>query len=497
MIKIFDTTLRDGEQSPGCSMNIQEKIQMAKQLERLGVDVIEAGFAISSPEDFRSVEAIASAVKKPVVCSLARCNREDITRAWEAVSKGNRPRIHVFIATSDIHLKYKLEMTREEVLAKVTESVSYAKSLCKDIEFSCEDASRSDWDFLVQVSEAAIASGATVINLPDTVGYSTPEEYGAMIAYVKNHAAGIEKVEISVHCHNDLGLAVANSLAAVKAGATQIECTVSGIGERAGNAGLEECVMALRTRKDYYGVETSVNTREIMNSAKLLSTIIGQKIPPNKSITGENAFAHESGIHQQGILKEKSTYEIMRPEDIGLKENKIVLGKHSGKYALRDRLLQLGYEVIDEELGALFPRFKDVADVKKKVYDEDLIALMMGEFNRDEEGYRLIDYMTTTRDGKDSMTIIKVMDPEGNTLEEVGSGKGPIDAAFACMEKITGADVKLTDFSIHSITSGKDALGETFIKLSQGDSVYAGKGVSNDIIKSGIIAYINAINKRR
>ena len=380
-IKIFDTTLRDGEQSPGCSMNLSEKIEMAKQLEKLGVDIIEAGFAIASPMDHKSVQAIAGAVTDCTVASLARCTKGDIDAAWDAVKGAKHPRIHVFLATSDIHMKYKLQMSPEEVLRRITDMVGYAKSFCEDIEFSAEDASRSDWAFLAQCYTNAVTAGATTLNVPDTVGYSTPQEMAELITYLRQNVAGIENVDISVHCHDDLGMAVANSLACIKAGATQVECTVNGIGERAGNASLEEIVMALHTRRDFYDAETGINTKQIYRSSKLLSNITGVPIPPSKAVVGANAFAHESGIHQHGVIANAQTYEIMNSTDVGIPQNTMVLGKHSGKHALRDKLASMGYELSDQELEKVFARFKILADKKKNITTADLAALVLHRYN--------------------------------------------------------------------------------------------------------------------
>lgn len=495
MVKIFDTTLRDGEQSPGCSMNLNEKIQMAKQLERMNVDLIEAGFARASKGDFEAIQAIAREIKGCTIVSLARSLEKDIDVAWEAVKEAEKPGLHVFLATSDIHLEYKLKMTREEAKAQAVKAVKYGKKYFDNIEFSCEDATRTDWDFLVEMYSAVIEAGATTINIPDTVGYTTPEEFYKLVKYLMDNVKGVEDVIVSVHCHDDLGMAVANSLAAVRAGASQVECTVNGIGERAGNAAMEEVVMALKTRKDTYGVETNIETTEIMRASKLLQSITGAKIQANKAIVGDNAFAHESGIHQHGVLQNKETYEIMTPESVGLTENVMVLGKHSGKHALKDRVEYLGYSVSDEELEDLFVKFKTLADEKKTVYDEDIIALVLAEMsNIVEEGYELEDYSTSTSEGKESKTIIKVKKPNGEPTEVMGSGKGPIDAAFNALEKIFGEGIVLEDFSIYSITEGKDALGETKLELSKDGRKFTGKGVSNDIVKSSIYAYINAVN---
>lgn len=495
MIKIFDTTLRDGEQSPGCSMNLHEKLQMAKQLERLGVDIIEAGFPAASQGDFESVEAIARTLKKTTICGLARCIKKDIDAAYNAIKDANYKRIHIFIATSDIHLKYKLNMTRKEVLASIKEHVSYAKSLVDDIEFSCEDASRTDLDFLCQAVDLAIKNGATTINLPDTVGYAVPEEYSNMIKTVIDKVTNADKVDISVHCHNDLGMAVANSLAAIDAGASQVECTINGIGERAGNAACEEIVMALKTRHDYYGKDTKINTKEIMRTSNLLEQITASRVSPTKAIVGKNVFAHEAGIHQHGVLQDKSTYEIMDPAMIGITETEnLVLGKHSGKHALRSKLEELGYLVDDKQMEEVFVNFKSLSDSKKNIYDRDIHALMLGEFQKISGGYVLVDYSSFTSNGKESKTIIKLSNGD-ETVERVGSGAGPVDAAFDCMANIVGDEFQLEDFAIHSVTRGKDALGETFLSLRQDDQVFNGKGLSNDIIKSSIIAYVNAVNQ--
>lgn len=493
MIRIFDTTLRDGEQSPGCSMHLNEKIQMAKQLERLGVDIIEAGFAISSRGDFESVSEVARAVKNSTVASLARSLPKDIDAAYEAVKQAESPMLHVFLATSPIHMKYKLEMTEDQVYERAVESVRYARTLCPNIEFSCEDASRSELPFLYRILEGVIDAGATTVNIPDTVGYTTPQAFYDFITSIRKNTPNIDRAVISVHCHNDLGMGVANSLSAVLAGAGQIECTVNGIGERAGNAALEEIVMALKTRKDYYGEETRIVTTEIMKASNLLSTITGVRVQPHKAIVGVNAFAHESGIHQHGMLKDKTTYEIMTPESVGLKETMMVLGKHSGKHALRDRLKDLGYDISEAELNELFVKFKELADEKKTVYDKDIEALLIGSYSEVQDGYELVDYQTATSEGKDAKTIIKVR-LQDELIERVGTGKGPIDAAFDAMQQVTGEEVRLKDFAIHAITQGRDAVGETVVKLDREGQMYAGKGMSTDIIKSGILAYMNAIN---
>lgn len=497
-IKIFDTTLRDGEQSPGCSMNLNEKLEMARQLDKLGVDVIEAGFAISSPDDFKSVQSIAEAVQHCAVASLARCVKGDIDAAYEAVKNAVHPRIHVFLATSDIHMEYKLKMSREKVLERITEMVGYAKSLCDDIEFSAEDASRSDRAFLVKAFEAAIAAGATVLNVPDTVGYSTPMEMADLIKYLCDNVKGIENVEISVHCHDDLGLAVANTLACVKAGATQLECTVNGIGERAGNASLEEIVMALHTRRDYYDAECGVETKRIYRTSKMLSSITGVKVAPNKAIVGANAFAHESGIHQHGVLANPMTYEIMSAEMVGIPQQRMVLGKHSGKHALRERIESMGYELNDEALEDTFARFKVLADKKKNVSDKDIEALLISHKHKhmmSDSIYELTGHVVTTGSSTPNTAYIKVHHA-GDDLEDVAMGSGPLDAAFKAINRITGQrDVVLESFSISAVTEGEDAMGEAVVKLSKDGEMYTGRGLSTDIVEASIRAYVNCINK--
>jgi len=493
-INVFDTTLRDGEQSPGCSMNLSEKLQMARQLDALGVDIIEAGFAIASPEDFKSVEAISQTVQNCKVASLARCTQGDIDAAWNAVKCAKYPRIHVFLATSDIHMEYKLKMSREQVLESIAKHVSYAKSFCDDIEFSAEDASRSEWAFLVKCCETAITAGATTLNIPDTVGYSSPQEMFELITYLRENTKGIENVDISAHCHDDLGMAVANSLACIRAGASQVECTVNGIGERAGNASLEEIAMALKTRREYFQAETGINTQQIYKTSKLLSSITGVPISPSKSIVGANAFAHESGIHQHGVIANALTYEIMRPEDVGIPQNVMVLGKHSGKHALRDRLSQLGYEVSKEELDEMFVRFKALADKKKNLTDHDIEALALVNSHAVAVTYELLSHVVST--GKDITNIACVkIKKDDVTIEEVAIGAGPIDAAFKAVDKVTGLDITLENFSLNAVTDGEDAMGEAVVKLRCGNNLYTGCGLSTDVIESSIRAYINGINK--
>ena len=494
-IKIFDTTLRDGEQSPGCSMNLPEKIEMAKQLEKLGVDIIEAGFAIASPMDHKSVQAIAGAVTNCTVASLARCTKGDIDAAWDAVKEAKHPRIHVFLATSEIHMKYKLQMSPEQVLQRISDMVSYAKSFCDDIEFSAEDASRSDRAFLAQCYSNAVAAGATTLNVPDTVGYSTPAEMAELITYLRQNVTGVENVDISVHCHNDLGMAVANSLACVKAGATQIECTVNGIGERAGNASLEEIVMALHTRRDFYDAETNINTKQIYRSSKLLSNITGVPIPPSKAIVGANAFAHESGIHQHGVIANAQTYEIMNSMDVGIPQNTMVLGKHSGKHALREKLISMGYELTDEELESVFTRFKVLADKKKNITSSDIEALVLHRRNTAIGSCRLISHVVNAGDGVPNTSCIKLQ-REDDVMEEVAIGSGPLDASFKAINRMLGLDIKLDSFSLNAVTDGEDAIGEAVVKLEDANGRrYTGTGLSTDIIESSIRAYVNGINK--
>ncbi|MDR0570217.1 MAG: 2-isopropylmalate synthase [Clostridiales Family XIII bacterium] len=494
-IKIFDTTLRDGEQSPGCSMNLKEKIEMARQLERMKVDVIEAGFAISSPGDFASVKAIAEAVKDCTVASLARAAVKDIDRAWEAVKGAADPRIHLFIATSPLHMEHKLQMTPDQVYETAVAMTARAVGYCSNVEFSAEDATRSNWKFLARVIEGVIAAGATTINLPDTVGYTTPDEHYEFFMRIRERAPSLEKVTISSHCHDDLGLAVANSLAAVKAGATQVECTVNGIGERAGNAAMEEIVMALYTRRELFQAETGVLTGEIMRSSAMLTNITGVKVQPNKAVVGENAFAHEAGIHQHGVMKHRGTYEIMTPESVGLNKNNLVLGKHSGKHAFRERLASLGYSLSEEDLGAAFERFKTLADKKKTVYDKDIEALVAKEKVQIPRTYALNSFVINSGNKITSTAVIDLVRDQRST-ERVSRGEGPIDAAFKAIEKIVGRQLALEDYQIGSVTEGEDALGDAKVKIKNSDGeTFSGRGLSTDVIEASILAYINAVNK--
>ncbi|MDY4192488.1 MAG: 2-isopropylmalate synthase [Oscillospiraceae bacterium] len=492
-IKIFDTTLRDGEQSPGFSMNIHEKTEFARQLERLGVDVIEAGFPVASPEDFASVKEIASAVREARVAGLARCAEKDIRRAWEALQDAVHPVIHVFIATSDIHMEYKLNMTREQVLQKIRDSVTLAKSLGAEVEFSAEDASRSDREFLLQAFDAAVECGASTINIPDTVGYALPQEMKELVALVRGHFPD-PSITISVHCHDDLGLSVANSVASVLGGATQVECTVNGIGERAGNAALEEVVMALVTRGQDTGADCGIHTRQIYRTSRLLSTITGVPVPPNKAVVGVNAFAHESGIHQHGVMKNRLTYEIMSPESVGIYQNKMILGKHSGRHAFEERLDELGYKVSAKDLDAAFEKFKVLADRKKVITDRDIEALVDSGSYQLEETYQLDSFVVNSGTVISATAVVKLKSPDGEK-EHVARGTGPIDAAFKAIDRIVKKGYPLENYTIQSVTEGEDALGEVVVRLNKDGESITGRGLSTDIIEASIRAYLNAVNK--
>ncbi len=494
-IKIFDTTLRDGEQSPGCSMNLDEKIEVAKQLEKLKVDVIEAGFSIASPMDFESVKRIAQTVKDVTVASLCRAVVKDIDASYNSVKYANNPLIHTFIATSPLHMEYKLKMKPEAVLEQIAQMVKYARSLCPNIEFSAEDAMRSDKAFLAKAIEIAIANGATVVNIPDTVGYRAPDEVFEYIDYVKRNVPNIDMADISVHCHNDLGLAVANSLAAVKAGATQVECTINGIGERAGNASLEEIVMGVNTRAEYYGVKTGINTKEIYKTSKLISSITGVPVAPSKAIVGANAFAHESGIHQHGVLANKETYEIMTPASIGIPEQQMVLGKHSGRHAFEERINSLGYQLERDELNKIFEDFKNLADKKKVVSDRDILALLSNKKPIQDSAYELESFTINSGTTITATATVKVK-KDDEVFEKVAIGDGPIDASFKAIDKITKKEFVLDDYTIHAVTGGEDALGEAVVKLTLDDHQVTGRAISTDIIEASIKAYLNGVNKQ-
>ncbi len=494
---IFDTTLRDGEQSPGASMTKEEKIRIAKNLERLGVDVIEAGFAIASPGDFDAVKTIADTIKDSTVCSLARAMDADIDRAAEALAGANSGRIHTFIATSPIHMEYKLRITPDEVVDYAVRAVKRARNLCADVEFSCEDASRSDIDFLCRIVEAAIDAGARTINLPDTVGYAIPEQYAALVRELRERVPNADKAIFSVHCHNDLGLAVANSLAAVQAGARQVECTINGLGERAGNAALEEVVMAIKTRQDALGVHTNINTPHILSTSRMVSSITGFPVQPNKAIVGANAFAHESGIHQDGVLKHRETYEIMTAQDVGWHTNRMVLGKHSGRNAFRSRLEALGITVESEKaLNEAFARFKELADKKHEVFDEDIQALMSHAASPTNEYYQLVSLEVLSRTGETPVAKLVVSAGEEEHHLEA-SGSGPVDATFNAIETLAQSGANLQLFSVNAITEGADSQGEVTVRLELGGRVMNGNGTDTDIVMASARAYLNALNLLR
>jgi 2-isopropylmalate synthase len=494
-VKIFDTTLRDGEQSPGASMNIEEKLRIAYQLEKLNVDIIEAGFPIASEGDFEAVKRVAKTIKGTQIAGLSRANDKDIDCAWNALKyAGERGRIHTFIATSDIHMKYKLKMSEQQVIDTAVKAVTRAAGYTPNVEFSAEDAVRTRLPFLARVVEEVIAAGARVVNIPDTVGYTIPSEYFNIIKYLKENVPNIEKATLSVHCHNDLGLAVANSLAAVQAGAGQVECTINGIGERAGNCSLEEVVMALRTRQDILPFKTGVVTEHIYATSKLLSTITGIVVQPNKAIVGANAFAHEAGIHQHGVLMEKSTYEIMTPESIGLTQNKLVLGKHSGRHAFGQRLAELGYDLSREDLDKAFVRFKALADKKKDIYDEDLDAIVADEIVRIPERYKLVD-MNVTSGSFAAPTATVALEVDGRLRKTAVMGGGPVDATFKAIKKLTKSQAHLLAFTVGAITGGTDAQGECTVRLEMNGREVLGQGAHPDIIVASAKAYINALNK--
>lgn len=492
IIKIFDTTLRDGEQSPGASMNIEEKLQLARQLVKLGVDVIEAGFPIASPGDFEAVKRIAGEVNGSTIAGLARAREEDIKRAWEAVREAPLRRIHTFHSTSDIHLKYQFRVSREEALKRSAEMVMLAKSLVDDVEFSPMDATRTDPAYLLEVVAAVIEAGASTVNIPDTVGYTTPHEFGSVIRAINEKMGG--KAVISVHCHNDLGLAVANSLAAILNGAGQVECTINGIGERAGNCSMEEVVMNLATRRDFYNAATRINTKEIMRTSRLVTRITGIAVQPNKAIVGANAFAHESGIHQDGLLKEKMTYEIIRPEDIGLHHTELVLGKHSGRHAFKTRLSELGYELSAEEVETAFSKFKRLADQKKNIFDEDIEALISEEVSKIPEIYTLVDLSISSGTSVKPTASLK-MKINGGIVETVEHGDGPVDAAYKAIAALTQTKSNLLKFEVKGITGGTDALGEVAVSLEEDGRTARGSGADTDIIVAAAKAYVTALNK--
>ena len=495
MIKIFDTTLRDGEQSPGCSMNLAEKLEVAKQLEILKVDIIEAGFAIASDDDLNAITKISKTIKDSTICSLARCTKGDIDAAYQAVKNAVSPRIHTFLATSPIHMEYKLQMTPDQVVERAVEMVKYTKKYVDDVQFSAEDAFRSDKDFLVRVFSEVIKAGAKTINIPDTVGYGTPFEMKEFFEYLSNNISGIENVVMSTHCHNDLGMAVSNSLAAVMGGARQIECTVNGIGERAGNCSLEEVVMGINTRRDYFTEGTRIDSKAIYRSSRLIEKITGVSISPTKPIVGANAFAHESGIHQHGILKNPETYEIMTPESVGIPKNSMVLGKHSGRHAFVDRLNELGFKLTDEKLDEAFTQFKRIADKKKTMSDADIEAIVSDRQLNVDEKYKYVDFVINSGDTITSTAVVKI-DIDGTIIEKVAIGDGPIDACFKAINQAIGKDVTLEDYKLNAVTGGEDAQAEATVKIkNEKDEIVTGRGISTDVVKASVRAYINGINK--
>lgn len=494
MIRIFDTTLRDGEQSPGAAMNLDEKLLVAKQLARLGVDIIEAGFAYSSPGDFEAVRRIAHEVEGPTICSLARARPEDVDRAWEALKGAPKVRIHTFISTSDIHLTHQFRLTRDEARKRAVEMVTRARGYVEDVEFSPMDATRSDPKYLYEVLEAVIAAGASTVNIPDTVGYAAPQEFGRLIRGIRENVPNIAQAVISVHCHNDLGVAVANSLAAILEGAGQVECTINGIGERAGNASLEEIAMGLRTRKDFYQADTRIVTEEIIKTSRLVSKITGMVVQPNKAVVGANAFAHASGIHQDGLLKEKTTYEIMRPESVGLGKSTMVMGKLSGRHAFRQKLEELGYKLTDEEVNKAFERFKRLADQKKEVFEEDLEVIISEEIQTIPETYRL--RFLHVESGTDMTPTAEIeLEMAGTVMRQSGKGDGPVDAAYRTIAAMTQTKSTLLAYVVKAITGGTDAQGEVMVKVEEGPKTVTGHGADTDIIVASAKAYLNALNK--
>jgi 2-isopropylmalate synthase len=493
-IKVFDTTLRDGEQAPGCSMNLTEKIEVAKRLEKLGVDIIEAGFPISSPGDLESVKAIAGIITNCSVAGLCRSRESDIDAAKEALAKAASPRVHIFLATSPVHMEFKLRMTPEQVLEQAVSSVKYAKKFCNDIEFSAEDAFRSDPDFVCKVFGAAIEAGALTVNFPDTVGYAMPAEFGERLRYIKEHTPHMEKAALSVHCHNDLGLAVANSIAAIANGADQVECTINGIGERAGNASLEELVMGLRVRHDLFSADTRIDSGQIYAVSRLVSQVTGVKVQPNKAIVGDNAFAHEAGIHQHGVLAKRETYEIMTPQSIGIPQNRMVLGKHSGRHAFEERLKDLGLNVSAEALEKIFSDFKDLADKKKVVSDRDIEALVMDRAVSVPETWKLDHWAVNTGSALGAAGVIRLKHKDGESRKLVCLGDGPIDSIFKAINQIVGKEPELELYEIGAVTGGSSSQGEAMVKIAMDGRRWNGRGVSTDVIESSIMAYLSAIN---
>ncbi len=493
-VYIFDTTLRDGEQSPGCSMNLEEKLEMARQLDRLGVDILEAGFPVASQGDFEAVQAIAAEIRRPVIAALARASQLDIDRAWQALKGAARPRIHTFLATSDVHLRYKLRKTREEVLKQISWAVGYAKSYCADVEFSPEDAGRTDRAYLIECCHAAVEAGATVLNLPDTVGYCLEPEYEQMFADVKAKVPGMDRVMLSTHTHNDLGLAVANTLAGIRGGARQVECTINGIGERAGNAALEEVVMAIYVRRDALPVYTEIRTEELYASSQLLTRLTGVEVQRNKAIVGRNAFAHEAGIHQDGVLKNAITYEIITPQTVGMSSNEIVLGKHSGRHALAKRFEELGYSLSKPELDRAYQQFCRLADRKKQVYDEDLIAIVREGFDHLPETYSLRSFQTVaSTEGPSTATI--ELERDGQVYHDSATAQGPCDAAFRAIDRIIGIPGTIVDFSVHTVGSGTDGVAEVVVRARFEGREFSGQASSHNVVEAAARSYLQAANK--
>jgi 2-isopropylmalate synthase len=492
---IFDTTLRDGEQAAGGTLNIQEKLEIARQLEKLNVDVIEAGFPISSPGDFEAVKLIAQEIRTPIICALARADPDDIDRAWEAIKEAEHPRIHVFLSSSDIHLGYQLKKSREEVLNTATEMVARAKKYTDDIEFSPMDASRTEPEYIYQILETVIDAGATTLNIPDTVGYAIPGEFGNLIEGIVNNVPNIKKAVISVHCHNDLGLAVANSLEAVRRGARQVECTINGIGERAGNASMEEIVMAIKTRQDFFHLTTGVNTAQIYKASRLVSELTGFVVQPNKAIVGANAFRHESGIHQDGVIKMPITYEIMNPKTVGIPSSSLVLGKLSGRHAFKEHLAELGYSLKEEDLNRTFTAFKELADKKKGVTDRDIESLIAEEQRTVSEVYHLDQVQVSCGDRGIPTASVRLINPEGQVLADASLGTGPVDAVYKAINRIVGVPNELTEFAVKSVTEGIDAIGEVLIRIESEGITYTGRGADTDIIVASAKAYMNALNR--
>jgi len=494
-VRIFDTTLRDGEQAPGCSMTRSEKLRVAKALSELNVDIIEAGFPAASPGDFESVKAIADSNFGPVICGLARCNAADIEKVHEAVKGAQKHRIHVFVATSAIHREHKLKMAKEEIIKSAVGAIQMARELCEDVEFSPEDASRTELPYLAEVVSAAIEAGATTVNIPDTVGYTVPAEFDQLFLYLKKHVHRIDEITLSVHCHNDLGMAVANSLAAVAAGARQIECTINGIGERAGNCSLEEVVMALKTRADFFTTDTGIDTTRLYPASRLVSNITGMHPPRNKAVVGENAFAHEAGIHQHGMLQHASTYEIMRPQDVGLSKSNLVLGKHSGRHAFRDRVTELGFDLDDFETNRAFQEFKKLADKKKDVYDGDIESIIMNVGGATSGPWTLQSLAVQTRTDEPAAVTVNLINEDGKEVSESAQGDGPVAAAFQALEQATGVAMVLRNFELHSASSGEDAQGEVTVTVEIDNQCFRGRGASVDIVEAGCRACLEVMNQ--